>query len=150
MIRTPGRLVTIPSLELRQGVRLAVMSASSPAERAQILHLLLREMVDAMTLSTKAGGAAVNVADINDAAARHVERMDGPVLRSSESPGGAVAEEIVAAAMQLSSQPLAPTATSTDSHRRCLEFAENVRDTSGLSERSAALRVNHVEAGRNC
>lgn len=150
MIRTPGRLVTIPSMELRHGVRLAVMSASNPAERAQIVHLLLREITDAMTLSTTAGGEAVSVADINDAAARHVKRVGGPVVRSSESPGGAAAEEIVATAMQLSSQPLAPTATGTDRYRRRHELAEDVWDASGLSERSAVLSVNHVESGRNC
>ncbi len=148
MIRTPGRLIIIPSLELRQGVGLAVMSASDPAERAQIVHLLLREISDAM--STTAGGEAVCVAEIDDEAAGLVKGMDGPVLWSSESPAGAVAEQIVATAMRPSSQPLAPADFGTDSDRRRHELAENVWDTPGLSERSAALSVDHVQSERNC
>lgn len=55
---TPSRLVTVPSQELRQGVRLAVLSATNADERAQIIQLLLREMTDAMTLSAATQGEA--------------------------------------------------------------------------------------------
>lgn len=40
------RLITIPSPELRHGVRLAVMSATDPCQRAAIIEQLVQEMTD--------------------------------------------------------------------------------------------------------
>jgi hypothetical protein len=82
-IYASSRIITIPSPELRQGVRLAVLSATSPVERAHIIQLLLREMTDQLTLSGGAGGEAQSVLQLTNAAAEHLDRMCGNATRST-------------------------------------------------------------------
>ena len=82
-IHTSSRIITIPSPELRQGVRLAVLSATSPVERAHIIQLLLREMTDQLTLSGGNGGEALSVLQLTNAAAEHLDRMCGNATRST-------------------------------------------------------------------
>ncbi len=109
MTRTPRRFLTVPSPELRQGVRLALMNATSPAERAHIIQLLLHDMTDAVTFSNTSPGEAVSITDISTAAARHVDRMRGPVTRSPQPTPGAAGAGVLETAVQLSHQPPART-----------------------------------------
>jgi hypothetical protein len=71
----PGRIITIPSPELRQGVRLTVLSATNPAERARIIQLLVREMTDQVVLTGGLGGEVLSVLQLINAAADHLDRM---------------------------------------------------------------------------
>jgi hypothetical protein len=83
MIHTPEWRIAIPSPELRQGVRLAVMSATDPLQRAEIIELLVREMTAEVLLS---GGEneSLSATEISNSAAGHVAQM------RAHEPGNAV------------------------------------------------------------
>ena len=72
-IGEPGRIITIPSPELRQGLRLAVLSATDPAERAHIIQLLVCEMTDQVLLTGGIGGEVLSVLHLINAAADHLD-----------------------------------------------------------------------------
>jgi hypothetical protein len=60
-------MVTVPSAELRQGLRLAILSGTSAAERAGIVGHLLREM--AAALASSADGSELDSPGLLDLAA---------------------------------------------------------------------------------
>lgn len=66
------------------------MNAANPVgrPRAQIIQLLLHDMTDAVTLSNPSQGGALSVTDISTAAARHLNRMRGPDMRSPQPTRG--------------------------------------------------------------
>ena len=86
---TGGRAVALPSAELRQGLRLAVLHPSSAAQRAETVQDLVEEMVEATTHQAGSVTAAelVSCAAVSSAVAAHVDRM----RRLPTSPGTAEA-----------------------------------------------------------
>lgn len=75
--RKRRRTVEVPSAELRQGLRLAVLHPSTAAQRAETVQDLVAEMVDATT--HEAGPITVaelaSCAAVSKAVAAHVDRM---------------------------------------------------------------------------
>lgn len=75
--RRRRRAVEVPSAELRQALRLAVLHPGTAAQRAETVQDLVAEMVDATT--QEAGPITVaelaSCAAVSDAIAAHVDRM---------------------------------------------------------------------------